>query len=60
MIVEDAGCYLFHATVAGYDYDKHVTRCPHLTELPVDPTHERSRTHGVDGLVLAMVLYVMC
>ena len=49
------GRYLSHATVAGHDY-RHVARCPHLTQLPVDPSHERGRPHGVDGLVLVMVL----
>ena len=49
------GCYRSHATVAGHDY-RHVARCSHLTELPVDPSHERDRPHGVDGLVLVMVL----
>ena len=48
------GRYLSHATVAGHDY-RHVARCPHLTQLPVDPSHERGRPHGVDGLVLVMV-----
>ena len=38
------------------DY-RHVARCHILTELPVDPGHERGRPHGVDGLVLVMVLW---
>ena len=54
-IGDDAGCYLSRATLAGYDY-RHATRYHHLTELPVDPSHERGRPHGVDGLVLVMVL----
>ena len=54
-IGEDAGCYLSRATVAGYVY-RHVARCDHLTELPVDLSHERGWPHGVDGLVLVMRL----
>ena len=49
------GHYLSHATAAGYNY-RHVARCPRLTELPVDPSHERGRPHGVGGLVLVMML----
>ena len=33
-----------------------MARCHHLTELPADPSHKRDRPHGVDGLVLVMVL----
>ena len=44
------GHYLSHATNAVHDY-RHLALCPHLTELPVDPSHERGRPHGIASLV---------